>query len=95
MNPYEIIKRPLLTEKITRGRENRNAYAFEVSKKMNKIQIKEAIENIFKVKVIEVNTITMPGKSRRFGVHRTPKRTWKKAIAVLKKGEHIELYEGA
>lgn len=94
MNPYTIIKRPLITEKTSQGREAKNAYAFEVDRKANKIQIKQAIEQIFKVKVLDINTIMMPGKGRRFGTHLSPKRPWKKAVAKLKAGERIEVYEG-
>ena len=94
MNAYTIIKRPLVTEKTSKGREAMNAYAFEVDRKANKIQIKQAIEQIFKVKVMDINTIMMPGKGRRFGAHLSPKHSWKKAIAKLKAGERIEIYEG-
>ncbi len=94
MNDYTIIKRPLVTEKLTRQKEAHNAYAFEVDRRANKIQIKQAIEMIFKVKVMRVNTIKMPGKSRRFGPNVSSKRPWKKAIAVLKAGDRIEIYEG-
>ncbi|MEW6517468.1 MAG: 50S ribosomal protein L23 [candidate division FCPU426 bacterium] len=94
MNPYTIIRRPLLTEKTNRAKEAINAYAFEVDARANKLQIKEAIETIFKVTVLRVNTTTVPGKSRRFGAHVTPKRNWRKAIATLKAGDRIEVYEG-
>ncbi len=94
MNPYTIIRRPLLTEKTSRAKEAINAYAFEVDARANKLQIKEAIETIFKVTVLRVNTVTLPGKSRRFGAHQTEKRSWRKAIATLKAGDRIEVYEG-
>jgi large subunit ribosomal protein L23 len=94
MNPYTIIRRPLLTEKTSRAKETINAYAFEVDSRANKLEIKEAIETIFKVTVLRVNTVTLPGKSRRFGAHQTLKRSWRKAIATLKAGDRIEVYEG-
>jgi len=94
MNSYSIIKRPVLTEKLSRSKEVTNIYAFEVDTRANKIEIKQAIEEIFKVKVMKVNTVTMPGKSRRFGARVSDKRPWKKAIATLKKGDRIEIYEG-
>ncbi|MCD4813987.1 50S ribosomal protein L23 [bacterium] len=94
MNPYTIIKRPLITEKTSQAKERKNAYAFEVDRRANKIEIKQAIEQIFKVKVIDVNTVTIPGKSRRFGAHVSGKHSWKKAMVTLKQGERIEIYEG-
>lgn len=94
MNPYAIIKRPMITEKTTRHREKANAYAFEVDPKANALEIKQAIEKIFKVKVMRVNTTTIPGKSRRFGRWLSKSQRWKKAVATLKAGDRIELYEG-
>lgn len=94
MNAYTIIKRPLITEKSSQAKEAKNAYAFEVDPRANKIEIKQAIEHIFKVKVTEIRTVTMPGKARRFGMHQTAKKPWKKAVATLKAGERIEIYEG-
>ncbi len=95
MNPYQILKRPLITEKTNQGKETGNCYAFEVDRRANKIQIKQAIEKVFNVKVLDVNTTTLPGKSRRFGAHVSAKRSWKKAVAKLKSGDRIEVYEGA
>lgn len=95
MNPYDIVKRPLITEKTNMSKEAGNCYSFEVDRRANKIQIRQAIEKIFGVKVVDINTTTMPGKSRRFGMHLSPKRSWKKAVAKLKEGDRIELYEGA
>jgi large subunit ribosomal protein L23 len=94
MNAHSIIKRPVITEKLSRAKELNNTYAFEVDPRANKLEIKQAIEELFKVKVVRVNTVTMPGKPRRFGAHTTEKQAWKKAIAVLKKGDRIEIYEG-
>jgi large subunit ribosomal protein L23 len=94
MNPYVIIKRPLITEKTSQGKEAKNAYAFRVDRRANKIEIKQAIEQIFKVKVNQVNVATLPGKSRRFGMHIKSKQPWKKAVVTLKPGDRIEIYEG-
>jgi large subunit ribosomal protein L23 len=94
MKTYDVIKRPLLTEKLSRQKDA-NLYAFEVDRRTNKIEIKQAVEHIFKVKVLDVRTVTMPGKNRRFGARQTEKRPWKKAIVELKAGDRIELYEGA
>jgi large subunit ribosomal protein L23 len=94
MNNYTVIKRPVITEKLSRVKGENNMYAFEVDPRANKLEIKQAIETIFKVKVIKLNTVTMPGKNRRFGARVTEKQPWKKAIAKLKKGDRIEIYEG-
>jgi large subunit ribosomal protein L23 len=94
MNAYTVIKKPLLTEKSAANKERLNEYWFAVDGRANKIEIKQAIEHIFKVTVIDVNTVTMPGKSRRFGMHRTEAKTWKKAVARLKQGDRIQLQEG-
>ncbi|MCK5218826.1 50S ribosomal protein L23 [bacterium] len=94
MNDYTIIKRPLITEKTSKSKESKNAYVFEVDLRANKIEIKQAIEQIFKVKVLQINTVILPGKSRRFGMHTSPMQPWKKAVATLKKGSRIEIYEG-
>ncbi len=93
MKTYNVIKRPLLTEKLSRQKDA-NLYAFEVDTRTNKIEIKQAVETMFKVKVLDVHTVTMPGKNRRFGARVTEKRSWKKAIVSLKPGDRIELYEG-
>ncbi len=94
MNAYTIIKRPILTEKLSQRKDESNCYAFEVDLRANKLEIKQAIEEAFKVKVVKVNTLTMPGKTRRLGARQAEKRPWKKAIATLKKGDRIEVYEG-
>jgi large subunit ribosomal protein L23 len=94
MKTYDVIKRPLLTEKLSRNKDAGNLYAFEVDRRTNKVEIKQAVEAMFKVKVLDVHTVTMPGKNRRFGARQTEKRPWKKAIVKLKTGDRIELYEG-
>jgi large subunit ribosomal protein L23 len=96
MNIYDVIRRPIVSERATRLVQEHNKYTFEVAPEANKVQIREAVETIFKVDVVKVNTITVPGKRRRgwrrptYG--RTPKR--KKAIVTLKPGQRIEFYEG-
>jgi large subunit ribosomal protein L23 len=94
MNANTIIKRPILTEKLSKGKDEVNRYAFEVDIRANKLEIKRAIEEAFKVKVMKVNTLTMPGKTRRLGGRQAEKQPWKKAIATLKAGDRIEVYEG-
>ena len=95
MDAREILKRPLLTEKATIGRETANEYAFEVSRGANKIEIKSAIERLFKVKVTKVRTIKMGGKVKRMGVHQGRRAAWKKALVTLAPGHKIDLVEGA
>ena len=93
LQAYGIIMRPLITEKaqILAGQSK---YAFEVDKRANKLQIKEAVEVAFGVKVKAVNTMTMKGKMRRYGRRETKQPDWKKAVVTLAPGEKIELFEG-
>ncbi len=93
-DPYTIIKKPLFTEKGTMLKENENKLLVEVTLDANKIDIKKAFEEIFKVKVDKVATISKPGKWRRYGrsLGKTPKR--KKALVTLKKGEKLDFIEG-
>ena len=92
--PYEVVLRPLLTEKGTRLKEEGNQYLFRVAKTANKVEIKHAIEQLFKVAVVKVHTVQLRGKVKRLGRFQGRRPDWKKAIATLKKGESIELYEG-
>ena len=92
--PYEVVLRPLLTEKGTRLKEEGNHYLFRVAKTANKVEIKQAIEQLFKVTVLEVRTLRLQGKVKRLGRFQGRRPDWKKAIATLKKGDSIELYEG-
>ncbi|GAN33668.1 MAG: 50S ribosomal protein L23 [Candidatus Brocadia sp. AMX2] len=91
MNSYQIIKRPLRTEKSVADGQATNSYHFEVDLRANKIQIKQAIEKFFSVKVDDVRTLVRKGKSRRvrFKLGRT--KDWKKAIVTLKEGNTIDL----
>jgi large subunit ribosomal protein L23 len=90
---HEVLRRPLITEKNTRLQAE-GRYAFEVAAEANKRQIKQAVEAAFKVGVIAVNTMTMPGKKRRIGKGQVMTSSWKKAVVVLKPGDKIELFEG-
>lgn len=92
-NPRDIIKKPVVTEK-SMGLIDQNKYTFIVDKRANKIEIKEAVEDIFKVTVNEVRTVIVKGKVKRVGrsVGKTP--DVKKAIVTLKQGDKIELFEG-
>lgn len=91
MDVYQIIKRPLRTEKSVADGESTNTYHFEVDLKANKIQIKEAVEKFFNVKVEDVRTLVRKGKQRRvrFKIGRT--KDWKKAVITLKEGSTIDL----
>ena len=91
---HRIIRRPLITEKGTELKDQVNQYVFEVARDANKIEIKHAVEALFRVKVLQVRTLSMKGKKKRVGraVGRTP--VWKKAVATLKAGDSIEFFEG-
>ena len=88
MNANQIIRRPLVTEKSTMMREaGHNILAFEVDSKANKIQVKSAIEELFKVKVMEVRLFNVRGKIKRMGRYQGKRRDWRKAYVRLKKDE--------
>ncbi|MEW5950071.1 MAG: 50S ribosomal protein L23 [Thermodesulfobacteriota bacterium] len=91
---YQIIKGPCLTEKSTWQKENANQVCFVVDRQANKIEIKEAVERIFKAKVAAVRTQVNPGKQRRVGRNAGYSSDWKKAIVTLRPGERIEFFEG-
>jgi large subunit ribosomal protein L23 len=93
MNAHQIILRPLITEKNTNLMVY-NKYSFEVDRNANKTQIRQAIEEIFKVSVTKVHTMNMRGKMRRRGMRFGYTADWKKAIVTLAEGDRIELFEG-
>ena len=93
MHLYEVLRRPLVTEKNTML-QTQNKYAFEVAEEANKNQIKQAVEKAFKVKVTTVNVMTVPGKTKRVGRRMVLTPSRKKAIVTLKQGDKIELFEG-
>ena len=93
MQLYEVLRRPLITEKNT-ALQTQGKYVFEVAGEANKHQIEQAVEKAFKVKVIAVNVMTVPGKTRRVGRQQVLTQSWKKAIVTLKPGDKIELFEG-
>jgi large subunit ribosomal protein L23 len=91
---YQIIEQPLVTEKSVSG-AGHGKYTFRVSRDSNKIEIAQAIEKVFNVKVTDVNTMTVKGKKKRVGRHPEGKTSdWKKAIVTLKPGDKIEIFEG-
>jgi len=92
MNDYHIIVRPLVTEQGMHFANVRGAYSFEVNKKANKIEIKNAIEKVYGVRVDKVRTSNRKGKARRRGRHIGLTRSWKKAVVYLKGDDHIDLF---
>ncbi|MEK7238219.1 MAG: 50S ribosomal protein L23 [Nitrospirota bacterium] len=93
-NLYDIIISPLLTEKGDKLKEKDNKVLIKVAKDANKIEIKKAVEEIFKVKVDCVRTINCKGKKKRLGRFEGKRPDWKKAIVTLKKGEKLDFIEG-
>ncbi|MBI4848095.1 MAG: 50S ribosomal protein L23 [Nitrospirae bacterium] len=93
-NIYDVLIGPLLTEKGTLMKERENKVLFKVANVANKIEIKKAVEEIFKVKVDNVSTMNYQGKKKRMGKHAGKRSDWKKAIVTLKKGEKLDFIEG-
>jgi large subunit ribosomal protein L23 len=92
---HEIIRRPLVTEKSTGMKETSNIIAFEVATGANKIEVKRAVEELFKVKVAEVRLINFQGKIKRMGRFAGRRRSWKKAYVRLAEGQQApEFFEG-
>jgi large subunit ribosomal protein L23 len=93
MNLFEVLRKPLVTEKSTKLSE-RNKYVFEVDKRSNKDQVRLAVEKAFKVGVVSVNIIMVPGETKRMGRRPISRPAWKKAIVTLKEGDKIQYFEG-
>jgi large subunit ribosomal protein L23 len=91
---YQVIKEPHLTEKGNIQKELHNKISFKVHKRANKIEIRRAVEVLFKKKVIDVRTMNCMGKKRRMGRYAGKKADWKKAIVTLAPGESVEFFEG-
>jgi large subunit ribosomal protein L23 len=94
MELYEVLRRPLITEKNTMVGEQ-SKYTFEVARHANKPMIRQAVESLFKVDVTAVNTSTVHGKLRRVGKSRGMTRNWKKAVVTLKPGQRIDAFGSA
>ncbi len=92
--PYAIILRPLITEKSTIARDELNQVAFRVKRDANKIEIKRAVEELFDVEVVRVNTSIVHGKSKRRGRRYGQLPNWKKAVVTLSETSTIDFYEG-
>ena len=94
MELYKIIKKALVTEKSTIAKDEANKYFFEVDRRANKIEISNAVEKLFKVKVLDVAVMNVPGKKKRQGKILGEKPSWKKAVVTLAPGSRIEVFEG-
>jgi large subunit ribosomal protein L23 len=93
MTPEQVIRRPVvLTEKANALREKENQVVFEVVRAANKVQIRDAVQKLFKVTVTGVNTMIVRGKERRMGRGRAKTQNWKKAVVTLKKGDSIDFF---
>jgi large subunit ribosomal protein L23 len=92
---HAVLIQPLLTEKITGLREKTNTVGFIVHPDANRVQIKQAVESLLKVKVEKVNVLNIRGKVKRLGRFSGRRSDWKKAFVTLKKGEKLEMYESA
>ena len=95
MIDYDIIRRPIITEKTNIQKDQSNQVTFEVDPRANRIEIQRAIEKIFNVKVANTRTMRVRGKIKRRGRILGKRRDWKKAIVTLMPGERIEFFEGA
>lgn len=93
LDPRDIIKRPVVTERTLLDTEE-GKYTFEVDRRANKFQIKQAVQELFRVRVDKVNTMRIPGKMRRMGVFQGPTPEWKKAIVKLAAGDEIDFFDG-
>jgi large subunit ribosomal protein L23 len=92
LDPYQVVVRPLITEKATHISERHNAYTFEVNPLANKTEIKNAVETLFNVKVLDVRTQNRRGKMRRHRLKTGRMRNWKKAIVSLYEEYRIDFY---
>lgn len=95
MNQYDVVVRPIVTEKSSLLKEGGNQYVFEVARGANKIEIAKAVEQLFKVQVLSVRVMNMEGKTRRLGKHSGKKPDWRKAIVKLNPKDKIPFFEGA
>jgi large subunit ribosomal protein L23 len=94
MELYEVIKKPLITEKANFQKEKNNQICLKVDRRANKVAIRQAVERLFKTQVLEVKTLNNLGKKRRVGKNIGKRSDWKKAIVRLAPGKKIEFFEG-
>ena len=95
MNTFDVIKRPIVTEKSSLVQQEYNQYCFAVDKRATKCDVRDAVQQVFKVKVIDVRTSKVPGKYKRVGKSTGKTSPWKKAVVKLKEGDRIDFLEGA
>ena len=95
MNEYDIVLRPIITEKSNFLKDGSNQYVFQVRQAANKIEIRKAVEKLFKVKVLSVRVLNFEGKKKRLGKFEGKKSDWKKAIVKLSPKDKISIFEGA
>ncbi len=93
-NIYDVIKRPMITEKGTMLKEELNKIVLKVDPDANKLEVKKAVEAVFKVKVKDVATMNFKGKKKRLGQRQGERSDWKKAVVTLVEGEKVEYLEG-
>jgi large subunit ribosomal protein L23 len=91
-NIYQVIRRPIITEKSAALAEVGSKYAFEVDVKANKTEIKDAVQKLFNVRVTSVHTMVVHGKTKRFGSGFAEHSNWKKALVTLASGEKIDFF---
>jgi large subunit ribosomal protein L23 len=94
MDIYQVIKKPLITEKGTQQKEQLNKISLRVDRKANKVEIRKAVEVLFKTEVLDVQTMNVMGKKRRIGKNVGKRPDWKKAVVTLAPGKTIEFFEG-
>jgi len=93
MNIYSVIKKPHVTEKTSLGSDTTNTVSIVVDRDANKIEIKQAVEALFKVKVADVRTVNVAGKVKRVGKNTGKRPNWKKAYVTLQEGQSIDFFE--
>jgi len=93
MNIYSVIKKPHVTEKTSLGSDSTNTVSLVVDRDSNKIEIKQAVETLFKVQVSDVRTVNVAGKMKRFGKTTAKRSNWKKAYVTLQEGQSIDFFE--
>jgi large subunit ribosomal protein L23 len=94
MKAYDVIKRPVVSEKTSIQKEAANQVTFEVDRRANRVQIRKAVEEVFKVHVTGVRTMQVKGKVKQRGRIVGKRRDWKKAVVTLVAGERIDFFEG-
>jgi large subunit ribosomal protein L23 len=94
MLAYDLIRRPLNTEKTNIQQEEANQVTFEVDRRANRVEIARAVETVFKTRVATVRTMQVKGKKKRMGRHIGKRRDWKKAVVKLMPGERIDFFDG-